>query len=372
MVALDITELIRHPVRTGIQRVVRGMVRRWPTDVPLCLARFEAGAGLVPVSPSVKTILMEETSDSAVLSTEELRIKIARNLDQPVQPLPPRYKVFVPELFYDSARCRFYHQLLTADHDSVGFLVYDFIPWLYPDVIRVVQSEALMPYLRLIRLASKLAFISEQTRLEYHERIMRGVGVTGPVFELGSDGLEMERQSFAPGRRAFVCVGSIGGRKNQNLVLRAFQNLWQRGRAIPLVIIGKGFTREDALDFESVDKYPLFTWLRDATDEDVRNALRGARATIFASTLEGYGLPPVESLHVGIPVICAEGVPSIVNIPEGGLIRLPQVTPEAIAEAVLNLMDDDAARWAWDATRKRSLATWEDFARQVAHWADSL
>ncbi len=371
MVVLEVSELIRNPIRTGIQRVVRELIRRWPQDIPMRLARFEEGQGLVPVPEAVKAILIGNTPHTEDSCVAKVCAQIGQACAQDVDPLPPEPNLLVPELFYDHARSRFYHQLLTQNRGAAAFIVYDFIPWLYPDAIHVKQSAHMMPYLRLLRLASKLAFISARTRSDYQTRIMRGAGVEGPVLRLGADGIALEKQSFEPTRRDFVYVGSLDGRKNQHLVLQAFQQLWEQGIQAPLVLVGRAFEATDVSAFELLDGHPLFEWRRHATDDALRDILRRARSTIFASTLEGYGLPPVESLYAGIPVICSEQVPSISDFPGGEVIRLSETTPDRIREAVLQLMNDDFAQHAWAAAAGLRLGTWADFARQTAQWISS-
>jgi glycosyltransferase involved in cell wall biosynthesis len=228
-----------------------------------------------------------------------------------------------------------------------------------------------MPYLRLLRSTQRLAFISKATRCDYAQRVMRGRGVDGPVLALGCDGLGLARQTFTPDRRGFLCIGSIDGRKNQDRVLRAFQMLWAQGHGIPLTIVGNAFAQIDASAFEAARAHPLFGWHRHADDETVRDLLNSARGTVYASELEGYGLPPIESLHVGLPVICAASVPSLADLSSAGQVRLVQVTPEAIADAVLTLSDDATAARLWDEARRLTLVTWNTFAHQAADWMQS-
>ncbi len=368
VVVLDISELIGNPVRTGIQRVVRELIRRWPADVPMRVARHDPAKGLVAVPDMAVDLLTGRVPGVADLPSEQVARLLAGVLDRRAAALPADPLLFVPEVFFDRRRCDFLCARLRARADSVGFIVYDFIAWLHPDRIGVTHSAPLMPYLRLLSSARRLAFISAATRADYAERVMRGGGVDGPVLALGCDGLGLERLDFAPSRRGFVCIGSIDGRKNQDLVLRAFQLLWAQGHAIPLTLVGDAFAQIDASAFEAARAHPLFAWHRHLGDEAVRELLRTARGTIYVSELEGYGIPPVESLHAGLPVICAASVPSVADLPPLGQIRLARVTPEAIAEAVLTLADDATARRLWEEARRLSLVTWDSFARQTADW----
>ena len=122
------------------------------------------------------------------MSRDEL-VDAMRSAAKPPSPLPPDPRVFIPEVFYDHARCRFYEERQPA------MLAYDFLPWLRPDLVAVRSVAPLMPYLRLIRAVSNVAYISEHTRRDYETRVARRPAA-GPVLPLGADGLAIERQTW--------------------------------------------------------------------------------------------------------------------------------------------------------------------------------
>jgi glycosyltransferase involved in cell wall biosynthesis len=335
------------------------------------VARYDHADGLVAVPDAAIELITDRAPNVAGLPANEIALRLARVLDRRTAMLPIGGRIFVPEVFFEGRRCAYHQAQLEADRNAVGFIVYDFIPWLHPASIGVAQSAPMMPYLRLLRSTQRLAFISKATRCDYTHRIMRGRGAEGPVLVLGCDGLGLARQMFSPNRRGFLCIGSIDGRKNQDRVLRAFQMLWAQGHDIPLTIVGNAFAQIDVSAFDAARAHPLFSWHRHADDETLRDLLSSARGTVYVSELEGYGLPPIESLHLGLPVICAASVPSLADISSAGQIRLVQVTPEAIADAVLTLSNDAAAARLWDEARRLTLVTWRTFASQAADWMRS-
>jgi hypothetical protein len=164
MVVLDVSELISNPLRTGIQRVVRELIRRWPADVPMQVARYNPVRGLVAVPEVAVDLITDRVPRVAELPPEQLAHQVASVLNRRTAALPSAPRVFVPEVFFDQRRCDFHYARLREQADSVGFIVYDFIPWLHPDRIGVTSSAPLMPYLRLLSTARRLAFISAATR----------------------------------------------------------------------------------------------------------------------------------------------------------------------------------------------------------------
>jgi len=370
MIILDCTELYVNPVRTGIQRVVRELLRCWPTDAPEARpARFAAGVGLVSLSSRAVRLLTEEEPGSDKLSYADVVGKLSQIALETGAEILQGGLVFIPEVFYDPARCAFYQEMIAAQKGAVALLAYDFLPFLRPEMFRLRTALPLMHYLRLVRSLSHVGHISDQTRADYCERISRNQPrATGPVLPLGADGLKLERQSWSRGRRTFVALGSLDGRKNQHLIVEAFIQLWEAGHNIPLTLVGRAFENLDLDWLAEADRYPAFRWLDAATDDDVAKVLRTARATIYVSEMEGFGLPPVESLAVGIPAIVARAIPSIVMLPRAGQVRLDAVASGAIADAVLHLMNDGSAAELWSEAAELRMPSWKAFAAKTAEW----
>jgi alpha-1,2-rhamnosyltransferase len=107
----------------------------------------------------------------------------------------------------------------------------------------------------------------------------------------------------------FLVVGTIEPRKNHNLILDALETHWARGGTSKLCIIGRaGWMCEEVT--LRIGEHPqqgkkLF-WFEDASDDDLELAYRNANALIFGSFVEGFGLPLVEALQRGLPVIASD------------------------------------------------------------------
>lgn len=113
------------------------------------------------------------------------------------------------------------------------------------------------------------------------------------------------------GRPYFLTLGTIEGRKNHILLLRVWRDLAAAmGEACPrLVIVGqRGWQCMEAtalLDNSPVLR-PHVTEIADCADDALLSLMAGARALLFPSFAEGYGLPLVEALAVGTPVIASD------------------------------------------------------------------
>jgi alpha-1,2-rhamnosyltransferase len=126
----------------------------------------------------------------------------------------------------------------------------------------------------------------------------------------GDDQVAVEVQAiFKRTDHIFLVVGSIEPRKNHDFILNAFERFWASGGRGTLLIIGKvgwnteAFLRRAAMHPKLGSELHL---LRNASDADLDYCYRNATALVFASMIEGFGLPVVEAFQRGLPVLCSD------------------------------------------------------------------
>lgn len=132
-----------------------------------------------------------------------------------------------------------------------------------------------------------------------------------------------------------LSVGQVEPRKNHLGALAAFERVAAghpdlRWRVIgPRAIGWPAFAAALAKSpvRERVDIVPL------ATDLELREAYRSARALVFPSLSEGFGQPVLEAMATGCPVACAEGVPALEGVREAAFTCDPR-DADSIAKAV--------------------------------------
>jgi glycosyltransferase involved in cell wall biosynthesis len=85
------------------------------------------------------------------------------------------------------------------------------------------------------------------------------------------------------------------------------------------------------------------------------------------SEVEGFGLPPYEALHAGIPSIASAALP-IAALLRDGAVLLQRMDEDSIAAAVRMLLDDTEAPKLWQSAALAHLPTWAEFGRKLADW----
>ncbi len=170
-------------------------------------------------------------------------------------------------------------------------------------------------------------------------------------------------------REYFIHLGTLEPRKNVERLIEAYDRVRAQRRSLPqLVLVGKlGWKSEGILE----------TIRAKRGDGDVVHAgyverreavllLRGASACLYPSLYEGFGLPVLEAMAAGTPVVTSDGsaLPEVVG--DTGLLVDPYDV-ESIASAIHSLLDDEpAARQRADNARLRAQGmTWDESAAKL-------
>lgn len=165
-----------------------------------------------------------------------------------------------------------------------------------------------------------------------------------------------------PGRY-LLCVGTLEPRKNLQLALRAYQRLPEALREqYPLVIVGMPGWRSEQLA-ESLQRAMATGQVRllgYQTDTTIAELLAGAHLLLFPSLYEGFGLPVLESMASGTPVILSNSsaLPEVAG--DAGTYIDPQ-DERACAEAIQRLIDDQPE---WLRRRAAGLLRADEFSWQ--------
>ncbi len=256
------------------------------------------------------------------------------------------------------------------------------------DVVYLTHPEWHLPlnrwFLRLAmpifaRRARAIIAVSEHTRREVVERLGADPARVHVVYEAADARFRPLRE---PAALAEVCaryrltppfilyVGAIEPRKNLPLLLRAFSALCNDPAFRHQLVIagGKGWLYDEV--FRTAGELSLGERLRFTgfvAEEDLPALYAAADIAAHPAHFEGFGLPPLEAMACGTPVVASDAtsLPEVVG--EGGLL-VPPHDERAWAEALARVAADralhdrlaaeglaQAARFSWQETARRTV-----------------
>ena len=140
----------------------------------------------------------------------------------------------------------------------------------------------------------------------------------------------------------YLYLGTLEPRKNIERLIEAYSEAKKHAKIPKLVIAGgKGWLFEEI--FKRVEELSLkddviFTGYVD--DNDVPELMRHARAFCFPSLYEGFGMPPLEAMSCGVPVIVSDcsSLPEVVGVCG---IQVNPYSVEEISDALIKMTDSD-------------------------------
>ena len=171
---------------------------------------------------------------------------------------------------------------------------------------------------------------------------------------------------FALGSPVFLAVGTLEPRKNHAYLLDAFDALWGSGSEVRLCLIGNsGWKCEDLISrITNHTRYgKSLYWFRKLGDDGLEYAYRHANVLIMSSHAEGFGLPIVEALQRGLPVMASD-IPVFREIGGDFVAYFDLANPQSLVDLVQEYERTRAIpgvrpphEWKW--------IDWKDSAKQL-------
>lgn len=198
--------------------------------------------------------------------------------------------------------------------DVVAFL-HDLIPLTHPEyVVPGTVPRHLQRMAQMGRCCRLVIANSRYTEGEFH-RHLKSVGCSVPgtlAAPLGiEDAWRADAVHHTSERPYFVVLGTIEARKNHVLLLAIWRKLSERlGDKAPMLhVVGRRGWEAELVE-DMLDRCPALKSCvverSGLPDDELKDLLQGARALLFPSHVEGFGLPLAEALASGIPVIASD------------------------------------------------------------------
>jgi len=210
-------------------------------------------------------------------------------------------------------------------------LIHDLIPITHLDLVlpdtHTQFRDMIIPLLSSTALvmANSQFTAREVETFMAHKRLRPAPPVAS--FRMGIE-LDLTDESQRPGKRLrsafaarppYLTVGTIEPKKNLPFLLDAFERLWEHHPDVPLVVVGRvGWNSEttcERLRSLIAAGRPLH-WFSNIEDHELSWCYQNARALIYPSVIEGFGLPLLEALLQGCPVLASD-IPIFREIGDG-------------------------------------------------------
>jgi glycosyltransferase involved in cell wall biosynthesis len=205
------------------------------------------------------------------------------------------------------------------------------------------------------------------------------LGVNGKFFsQISTIERELAMKKFAIRPDYFLFLGTLQPRKNLERVLDAYQALSKNiQEQHALVVVGAAREGMDHLQQRLTsmgEKMPV-KWLRYIDSEDLMPVIQSAKALVFPSLYEGFGLPVLEAFASRIPVITSN-TSSLPEVAGEAAILVDPLSSDAIAHAMRTIAEDSAlcsllvekgtaqvTKFTWAHTAKKTLEVYKNFSR---------
>ena len=244
---------------------------------------------------------------------------------------------------------------------QVYFVVYDLLPVLMPKVFRDVIAPIHAQWLTTLAQTDGVLCISRAVADDMADWLSVFGGDRLRPFKLGwfhlggdvagsipSTGLSADSEhvlNALSSRPSFLMVGTLEPRKGHMQAFAAFEQLWDQGVNVNLVLVGQVGWNVDLL-IEMIRKHPelnrrLF-WLEGISDEYLEKVYAASTCLIAASEGEGFGLPLIEAAQHKKPII-ARDIPVFREVAGEHAFYFSGYTPNALADAVREWLALDKA-----------------------------
>lgn len=253
--------------------------------------------------------------------------------------------------------------------------LHDLIPLVMPDHAPKARKARFFPvFKRLMRETSRRADViltpSECSRRDVLEQLEAPHRDSNRVVTIP----EAAGDAFTPAEtpRAdppeLLYVGRFDPYKNVPFLIRSFAQIAKRHPTVTLRVIGEPDPRypEARQEADRLQLNPRIHWQGYVDTEGLVEAYRKASVVVQPSRYEGFGLPVIEAMACGAPVVCT----NVSSLPEvaGDAARMVAPDDEAgLAEAVLDLLEhpDTAADLSRRSLARAAEFSWEKAARET-------
>lgn len=379
-VGVDLEQFVRDPQASGIQRVLQQLALAWPEDLASCdwVVPFD-GRNMLLSSEQAATLLSLAFARG---QSSDLREAVTASLLEFSGhcPIVERGRLLalygawlLPEVSYLPTVLERYR--LFARTMPASMIGYDTFPMTDPANYRFRPGTAaqVSEYFRLLADADSVVCISEFARAQIWTRLRRDRSKPISVANPGGDHVppvSVSEEARTYGQRRpirFLRIGTFEARKLPVELVRAFESVVREGISAEMLFIGRPSASDFGINAEverAVSAGIGVSWLRECDDDAVQQSVRDSDIFISVGS-EGYGIPVLEAIRQGIPVVFGGIQPAAMLVEGNGSHDIGDPSPTALETMFRTFSDPVTVRALRDAVDPDAVPTWNGFAREV-------
>lgn len=387
VIGIDLEQFVRDPYPTGIQRVLQQLALNWPSDVaeaqfvvPVDDRRFAlldpAHAGELLTLPFID----RDSDDPDFDAGHALRLDVAAAIER-LRADSTIPKVTLGQLIslYDTwllAEVSYLPSVLQrleifSRCMPVVMVAHDALPMTHPANYRIVPGAGanVSEYFRRLATVDAVACVSAFSRTEVLTRLRRDSALTTVVVSNGGDHIRARSpKTSANERPVFARLGTMEARKRPLEILRGFLRAVDQGLDAELLFIGNPSASSEAINDEvraAIAAGAPVRWVIGPSDQQMHELIAGADA-FLAIGIEGFGLPVLEAIRLGTPVLY-DGIQPAAELMDGkGAQQVDAHDEDALAVMFAQWGKPGALDDLRSHLDPNVVPSWADFARGIA------
>ena len=367
-ILVDVSVIIKADARTGIQRVVRAILKHLLDNPPI-------GYEVKPVFANdehnyyyadCRFFLNTGTENFVSMPSKPVLANmndIFLGLDLAVRMLPK---------YQSQLEC------WKRNGVKIHILVYDLLPVLHPEWFHRKTTLHYYKWLRSAAIVSdSIVCISKTVKNDLATWLVRkyslterdlpiniipmggNIGASIPSMGLPENASQLLTHFML--RKTALMVGTLEPRKGHAQVLNAFEHIWKKNDESNLLIVGKPGWKTEQLQ-KRILQNPRYEknlfWIKNVSDEFLEKIYSVSYGLIMASKGEGFGLPLIEAMQYGMPVL-ARDLPEFREISGSG-VSFFEGKSENLTDAVFRWLNQEKKLESTRISPAVMKASWEN------------
>ncbi|HEX3032582.1 MAG TPA: glycosyltransferase family 1 protein [Bacillota bacterium] len=264
--------------------------------------------------------------------------------------------------------------------------IHDLIPYVYPETVgRGYLKVFLAQMPDIVAQADKIITVSHWSKKDIHrilevpeEKIAVTYEAPEPIYRPipKAEARDLAKTKYGLSKPYILYIGGFSPRKNVKGLISAFkQILPDLQEDIQLALVGRQAREFNELQvlIEALNLVDKVVWTGFAPVEDLPHLYSGARAFVYPSVYEGFGLPPLEAMACGTPTICSN-TSSLPEVTGNACLTCSPYDVSELAEALYQVLTKPelrlelrekglirAAEFTWQSTAEETLKVYREF-----------